>query len=424
MHFGNLAIKSGWSVRRGLTVAARAAAFLLAAGVLTAPSLKAQGTPAGTVIRSWAFVTYQNANAQQGVATSDTVSLLVGQVAGADVEPPRGGAGLAGSAIVFAHSLANIGNGPDSFTVTAVSKHGWPLTLYRDRSGDGILGADDSLLTGPLAVGYAGITHLLVRVAIPGTGVLGISDTVTVGAVSRFNPAVGDEVRDRLDVPSDPVALRLTEQVDQAMAVAGDLLTYRVNYDVTGGGAAFGVAFADTIPVGTTYVPGTLQLNGTALTDPAGDDAGAIVPVAAGVVALDLGTLTTGATGFLTFQVRVDSGPARSVDNGSHALYASAGSASDTAFSNAVRTSVLVPLLRLDKQLTSATLAHVGEPVTYTLRYGNGAGASVVSNVVLSDTLPAGLEYVGSTPAASVAGSVLTWALGDLDAGSSGVIDV
>src|SRR6059036_348608 len=116
MHFGNLAIKSGRSVRRGLTVAARAAAFLLAAGVLTAPSLKAQGTPAGTVIRSWAFVTYQNANAQQGVATSDTVSLLVGQVAGVDLEPPRVSAGLASSAILFAHSLANLGNGTDSFT--------------------------------------------------------------------------------------------------------------------------------------------------------------------------------------------------------------------------------------------------------------------------------------------------------------------
>src|SRR6058998_1971251 len=167
MHFGNLALKSGWFARRGLTVAARAAACLLAAGVLTAPSLEAQGTPAGTIIRSWAFVTYQNANAQQGVATSDTVSLLLGQVAGVDLEPPRVSAGLAGSAILFAHSLANLGNGPDSFTVTAVSKHGWPVTLYRDRDGDGILGAADSLLAGPVALGYAGTAHLLARVAIP-----------------------------------------------------------------------------------------------------------------------------------------------------------------------------------------------------------------------------------------------------------------
>ena len=87
-------------------------------------------------------------------------------------------------------------------------------------------------------------------------------------------------------------------------------------------------------------------------------------------------------------------------------------------------TSVLVPLLRLDKQLTSAALARVGEPVTYRLRYGNGAGASVVNNVVLSDTLPAGLQYVSATPAASVAGSVLTWVLGDLAAGDSGIVDV
>ena len=424
MRYGNLADKSGWFARRGLTVAARAAAFLLAVGVFAAPALEAQGTPAGTMIRSWAVVTYTNELAQQGFATSDTESLLVGQVAGVDLEPPRVSAGLAGSAIVFAHSLANAGNGPDSFTVTAVSKHGWPLTLYRDRNGDGILDAGDSLLTGQVALGYAGIAHLLARVAIPGSGVLGMSDTVTVTATSRFNAAVGDVVRDRVDIPTQAAVLGLTEQVDRTTAIAGDLLTYRVNYDVTGGGAAFGVALRDTLPAGTTYVPGTLKWNGTALTDPAGDDAGGIVPAGVGLVTVDLGTLSTGATGSVTFEVRIDSGPARSVDNRSHALFASAGAASDTAFSNAVRTSVLVPLLRLDKQLTSAALARVGEPVTYRLRYGNGAGASVVNNVVLSDTLPAGLQYVSATPAASVAGSVLTWVLGDLAAGDSGIVDV
>ncbi|HEY6208932.1 MAG TPA: hypothetical protein VIW28_07735 [Gemmatimonadales bacterium] len=424
MRFGNLADMSGRFARRGLTVAARASAFLLALGVFTAPALEAQGTPAGTIIRSWAVVTYQNELAQQGVATSDTVSLVVGQVAGVDVEAPRVSAGLAGSAIVFAHSLANLGNGPDSFTVAAVSKHGWPVTLYRDRDGDGILGAGDSLLTGPVALGYAGSTHLLARVAIPSSGVLGVRDTVTVTATSRFNQAIGDLVLDRVDIPSDPVAVSLAAQVDRATAVAGDVLTYTLAYDITGGGAAFGVALTDTIPVGTSYVPGTLRWNGTVLSDPAGDDAGGIVPTGNGLVALDLGTLATGTTGSVTFQVRVSSGPARPVDNRSHAIYASVGSVSDTAFSNSVRTSVLVPLLWLDKQLTSPALAHVGEPVTYTLRYGNGAGAAVVSNVVLSDTLPAGLQYVGSTPAASVSGSVLTWALGDLDAGAGGVVDV
>src|SRR5438876_1027351 len=391
MRYGNLADKSGWFARRGLTVAARAAAFLLAVGVFAAPALEAQGTPAGTMIRSWAFVTYQNANAQQGVATSDTVSLLVGQVAGVDLEPPRVSAGLAGSAIVFAHSLANAGNGPDSFTVTAVSKHGWPLTLYRDRNGDGILDAGDSLLTGQVALGYAGIAHLLARVAIPGSGVLGASDTVTVTATSRFNAAAGDVVRDRVDIPTDPAVLSLTEQVDRTTAIAGDLLIYRVNYDVTGGGAAFGVSLSDTIPAGTTYVPGTLQWNGTALTDPANDDAGAIVPTGAGVVAVNLGTLTTGATGSVTFQVRVDSGPARSVDNRSHALFASAGTASDTAFSNAVRTSVLVPPLGLDYTANVLEVG-LGEAIPYTLSVKN-TGITPVSAIRIDTRLPKGARY-------------------------------
>src|SRR5437763_6350971 len=183
-----------------------------------------------------ALVTYTNEPANKGLATSYTVSLLFGQVAGVDLEPPRVNAGLAGSAIVFAHSLANAGNGPDSFTVTADSKHGWPLTLYRDRNGDGILDAGDSLLTGQVALGYAGIAHLLARVAIPGSGVLGMSDTVTVTATSRFNAAVGDVVRHRVDIPTEAAVPGLTEQVDRPTANAGDPPTYSVNSDVTGGG--------------------------------------------------------------------------------------------------------------------------------------------------------------------------------------------
>ena len=71
------------------------------------------------------------------------------------------------------------------------------------------------------------------------------------------------------------------------------------------------------------------------------------------------------------------------------AYYAAAISAgaTDTAYTNAVQTNVLVPLLTLSKQLVGPGQALVGQQVHYTLRYGAAVGGAAVANAVLTDTL-------------------------------------
>jgi len=422
MRFGPRAVESRRFARRGRPAAGWAAALLAVLGLLAAPTLTAQGTPAGTRIRNWATLAF-DAGAQSYVVASDTVDFLVGQVAGVDLRPPRFSIGAAGTAVVFAHTLTNLGNGPDSFTVTAVSARGWPVTLYRDWDGDGLLGAGDSLLTGPVPLTPGSAASLLARVAIPGAASPGVSDTITVTATSRFSPAVSSSVQDRLDVSSAPVAVSLTKLVDRPTAAAADVLTYTVDYAVSGSAVASAVQLADSIPAGTSYVPGTMRWNGAPLTDAGGDDAGSIAPAGNGVVVVAFGALAPGATGSVTFQVQVNPGPARTVDNRSNVTF-NAGGASDTTLSNTVHTNVLVPALSLSKQLTSPAVALVGQQVHYTLRYANAAGAAPALSAVLTDTLPTGLQYLSATSAPAVAGQVLTWSLGTLAAGDSGAIDL
>src|SRR5207249_12339993 len=55
---------------------------------------------------------------------------------------------------------------------------------------------------------------------------------------------------------------------------------------------------------------------------------------------------------------------------------------------------------------------------------GNASGAGSAQSVVLTDTLPSGLQFVSATTAPAVSGQVLTWPLGTLVAGDSGVIDL
>jgi uncharacterized repeat protein (TIGR01451 family) len=73
---------------------------------------------------------------------------------------------------------------------------------------------------------------------------------------------------------------------------------------------------------------------------------------------------------------------------------------------------------------TAPAQVGVGTPLTFTLNYAND-GPSPATNVVLQDTLPAGVFYVSATPAPStISGSTLTWNLGNVLAGRQGTISI
>src|SRR2546425_6551449 len=81
MRLDTRAVGRGRYVRRGHLAAGGAAAFLFAVGLLAAPVLQAQGTQAGTQFSNWATLSFTSGGTGYAVA-SDTVAILVGQVAG------------------------------------------------------------------------------------------------------------------------------------------------------------------------------------------------------------------------------------------------------------------------------------------------------------------------------------------------------
>ncbi len=394
----------------------------LCAFLLVGPPLSAQGTPAGSHIRNWATLAYTSSGFGY-VIPSDTVDLVVAQVAAVGLQAPQSSGASPGTAVVFAHTLTNLGNGLDSFSVAATSVPAWPLTLYRDVNSNGVLDGGDIALSGPVAVASGSTAALLVQIAIPASGSAGVTDTITITATSRFDGAVSGSVRDLLAVSSAPIAFSVTKQVDRPSAAAGDVLTYTLDYTASGTDSASGVQLADSIPIGTSYVAGTIRVNGVSVTDAADGDAGRLVAVGNGVVAVNLGTVVAGAAGSVTFQARVNSGaPATVANRGNIAFTWSGGT--DTTLSNTVQTTILAPALSLSKQLTSPALALVGQQVTYRLKYGNAASAGSAQNVVLTDTLPVGLQYTSATVPPAIVGQVLTWPLGTLAPADSGVIDL
>jgi uncharacterized repeat protein (TIGR01451 family) len=219
------------------------------------------------------------------------------------------------------------------------------------------------------------------------------------------------------------IAVTLTESVDRASGTLGDIVTYTINYQGLGGATATNVVISDLLTAGELYVPASITLNGTSLTDASGDDAGAF-NLAARRVTVAIPAVTGSDAGTVTFRALLDG--TASPTNVAHVAYLTP-SGPDSAASNAALTTLLFSSIAVAKLLdapVAPAIARVGDAVQYRIRYDNPAGSVIARNVIVTDTLPAGLQYLSAIPAATVSGAVLTWTLGDVASGTTADITV
>ena len=72
----------------------------------------------------------------------------------------------------------------------------------------------------------------------------------------------------------------------------------------------------------------------------------------------------------------------------------------------------------LSISMTGTSTIPVGSTVTYTITVMN-MGSSLYTGVVVTDTIPASMSYVSSTPVTTILPKVVTWNLGTLQPGSA-----
>jgi uncharacterized repeat protein (TIGR01451 family) len=307
---------------------------------LPVQSALAVGTPAGTNIINKANVSFvvETTTVNQ---ESNEVSVQVAEVLDATVQWQDSGniqakAGDTGKVATFL--LTNSGNGNETFTLTVDNGVGGdqfdPLLagLYLDTNGNGQYDAGTDALYNPgvndPALIADGSVHLFVVNDIPGTandGDLGKSRLAAAaktgtGAPGTAYPGAGDgginAVIGSTGAVSVADATLQISAVDVTViksAVVADpfggsepvptaVITYSIAITAAGSGTAASVIVTDTLPADTTYVNGSLKLNGAALTDAAGDDAGEVV---GGNLTVRLGDMQD-AAGTVTFQVTIN----------------------------------------------------------------------------------------------------------------------
>jgi uncharacterized repeat protein (TIGR01451 family) len=205
---------------------------------------------------------------------------------------------------------------------------------------------------------------------------------------------------------TSPVFPVTTKQVNKTSTFVGDQLTYTVDLDNrSGNGAAAGLVFFDTVPAGTSFVPGSVTVDSSPLTTPN--------PVANSgnvTTGISIGALAVGSLVRISFKVNVVSLPASPAparfDGAAHWDYTYVACAGVVAQPGTVTTTtVSTPAARLEpvKTVSPAGPLVGGQTATYTIAIPN-TGLLNTAGTTLADPIPAGTVYVaGSTKLNGVA---------------------
>lgn len=314
----------------------RARCWLSVAGVavLGAPlASHAAGTPAGTNIQSTAQVSY-TVGSSTVTASSNTSSVTVAEILDAvlTIASPTVTVSPGATAEELVFTLTNTGNGTERFNLTALSAGvvgddfdptlATPAIYFdTDSSGDfsgGDLaynaGVNDPVLAADASVrlivvnnipntavnGNRGRSQLTAAAATgtgaPGTPFINGGDGGTIDAVAGTTGGDAALFGEYLVADVQLTAVKSQAIVDPFGGLRA-LPRARINYQVvvtaSGSGSAAGAAFTDLIPANTTFIAGSLRLNGAALSDGADGDAGTFVSTPAPEVRVTLGNLTS-----------------------------------------------------------------------------------------------------------------------------------
>jgi len=202
----------------------------------------------------------------------------------------------------------------------------------------------------------------------------------------------------RIDALAALESLQLSVGKQALAEVApGETLTYTLSVTHTrGSDPLVQVVLTDTLPVGTEFVSATPPYN-----------------LAGDVITWQFASLALGESQQVSLAVRVTAtkGVIENLD------YGASAEGAFPAWGQRVETIVVPHEITLEK--TAAALVAPGSALTYTLTVSNAHLFAGLTGLVLTDTLPAGTEFLNATQPYTLAGGLVTWALPPLDAGQS-----
>lgn len=305
----------------------------------------AAGTPAGTVIENTATVSFDVGGTPLSV-DSNTTTLTVDERIDVTVtvQSPQVLVAANDTNRELLFTVTNTGNGTETFQLaidSVIAGNDFdPVpavpAIYFDTDGSGDFNVGDQAYTpgsnDPVLLADESVDVFLIN-DIPGTvlnGQIGRSELTATSATGTGAPGTefagqGDNGVDAIIGTTGGEAADLGEYLVSEVAVSvtkaqavtdpfggseplpGSTITYTITVEVTSTGTASTSVLSDAIPTFTTYVPNSMTLNGSPLTDAADADAGEFNTAGIPSVVVQLGDLTqTDGIQTIVFEVQID----------------------------------------------------------------------------------------------------------------------
>ncbi len=274
------------------------------------------------------------------------------------------------------------------------------------------------------------------------TGLIANSDTsasITVG--TKGESVLIGLISTRIDLraPRFPSVKSVVNVNGNTPAQIGDTLRYELSFTNTGDDPADNFVMTDPIPNGTTYVPGSLTVNSTVVTDASGDDIAElaadgrsiIARLGTGATSTTGGRMAIGSTHTVSFDVTVDSGTEGTALSNSATISYLAATLQEQIVSgtNVVSTTVLSPNAPPPTSTSGAQLATNIVMPERVIPGSTSSGQLVVTNtgnasaesVVVEYLIPAEIRINSTDPRCSQTNGVIRCTTSLLDSGDSGV---
>ncbi|MFE1196134.1 isopeptide-forming domain-containing fimbrial protein [Streptomyces olivaceoviridis] len=253
--------------------------------------------------------------------------------------------------------------------------------------------------------------------------------SISAAGGSRFT----GNLLDGVFLDTAPYVLLAKTAIPAGPLDVGDVITYRITAKNEGGGAAENLVLTDTVPEGTTYLPGSLRIvdgpNAGPKSDAKGDDQ-AYYDAAANQVVFHLGNRATAVAGgslpstetqpagtTVEYRVTIDrASGGKQISNTATASYEDrlgATPESLTATSNEQVTQVKPAADLTVAKAADATTVTVGQTVTYRITVLN-TGPNDATAVTVTDQLPDGLAFLSAEGPGSYDPATGQWTVGDL----------
>ncbi|HYH06434.1 MAG TPA: IPTL-CTERM sorting domain-containing protein [Thermoanaerobaculia bacterium] len=330
---------------------------------------------------------------------------------------------LTGGTITYTQTITN--NGPDDSAQTTflqsvpagttfqqiIAEPSW-LCVTPTTGGTGMI----SCARPGMVAGSTNVFTLIVNVTAP-TGTTIVStvtaddcadDPNTTNNTSSTSTTVGTVTSADLSIAKTTAATNVA---------AGSTFTYTITVSNAGPDAATNVTMQDNLPAGLVF---------ESLTVPAGFICGSVpAPGATGLIDCQAATLASGASAVFTLTVRATGTSGTVVNN---ATVSSLTSDPDSGNATGNAPGVVLGPASADVSIvkvTPATNAPTGSTLTYTITVSN-AGPSPATGVVVTDTLPAGLQLISATPSQGTCNAVnpISCNIGTLNNGANATVTI